>query len=256
MEEWMLICRQNIDLQPSMESEQKFDWTQAAQRYPNMEEAPSFISQQQQVAGEHIFTTSTNPVNLQGKQLQVYTAVCEHSKASSPSQLNMIVSGTAGTGKSYLIHCLRILLTNQLRVAAPTDVAAFNVDGHTLPSLFSLPTKRVFKDLEGDRLHQLQQALSPMKYLIIDEMSMVGRKTLGQVDRHLRQIFPPHTQEVFGGCSYILCGDFGQLPPVMDLPLYTTDSHTELSDQGRTAYQHFDTAFILDQVMHHHCDSK
>ena len=78
---------------------------------------------------------------------------------------------------------------------------------------------------------------------------MVGRKTLGQVDRRLRQAFPHHRQEVFGGCSCLLFGDFGQLPPVMDLPLYTTDSRSELSDQGRAAYQTFKQAVVLDQIM-------
>ena len=78
---------------------------------------------------------------------------------------------------------------------------------------------------------------------------MVGRKLLGQVDRCLRQIFPHHSQQVFGGCSCLLFGDFGQLPPVMDLPLYTTHSRTELSDQGRIAYQSFSQAIVLDQVM-------
>ena len=47
----------------------------------------------------------------------------------------MVVSGTAGTGKSYLIQCLKFLLKKQLLVAAPTGVAAFNVDGYTLHSL-------------------------------------------------------------------------------------------------------------------------
>ena len=72
---------------------------------------------------------------------------------------------------------------------------------------------------------------------------------MGQVDRRLRQAFPNRAQQVFGGCSCLLFGDFGQLPPVMDLPLYTTDSRTELSDQGRAAYQTFQQAVVLDQVM-------
>ena len=35
----------------------------------------------------------------------------------------------------------------------------------------------------------------------------------------------------------------------MDLPLYTTDSRSELSDQGRAAYQTFQQAVVLDQVI-------
>ena len=248
-EEWMLICQQNADLQPSMDTQDGIDWTLAAHSYPTLEEAPSFISQQKQAAGQHMFTTSANPANLQGKQQQVYTIVQQHQSANSPPPLKMIVSGTAGTGKSYLIHCLRLLLQRQLLVAAPTGVAAFNIDGQTLHSLLSLPTRGEFKDLEGETLTKLQQALSEVKYFIIDEMSMVGRKIFGQVDRRLRQAFPHHSQEVFGGCSCLLFGDFGQLPPVMDLPLYTTDSRSELSDQGRAAYQTFQQAVVLDQVM-------
>ena len=104
--------------------------------------------------------------------------------------LRIIVSGTAGTGKSYLINCLRVLLREKVCVAAPTGIAAFNIDGNTLHSLLSLPTKGEFKDLEGEHLNRLQQALSSIQYLIIDEISMVGRKLFGQVDRRLRQVFP------------------------------------------------------------------
>ena len=111
-----------------------------------------------------------------------------------------------------------------MRVAAPTGVAAFNIEGHTLHSLLSLPTKGKYKDLEGERLRHMQQSLAGMHYLIVDEMSMVGRKMFGQVDKRLCQVFPHHAGQLFGGCSCLLFGDFGQLPPVMDLPLYTTVS--------------------------------
>ena len=118
--------------------------------------------------------------------------VHDHSESSDPNRppLRMVVSGTAGTGKSYLIQCLKLLLKDRLCVAAPTGVAAFNVDGYTFHSLLSLPVKGDFKPLEGKRLQTIQQTLAAVDYIIIDEMSMVGRKMFGQVDRRLRQVFP------------------------------------------------------------------
>ena len=81
-----------------------------------------------------------------------------------------------------------------------------NIEGHTLQSL---PVKGDFKDLQEERLHDMQQSLADMEYLIIDEMSMVGRKFLAQVDNRLRQVFPYQADTVFGGCSCLLFGDFG-----------------------------------------------
>lgn len=108
---------------------------------------------------------------------------------------------------------------------------------------------REFKDLEGEHLNWLQQSLINMRCLIIDEFSMVGRKLFGQVDMRLCQVFPQNASEVLGGCSCLLLGDFGQLPPVMDLPLYTTSTSSVLSDIGSNAYQTFDHAVILDHIM-------
>ena len=114
--------------------------------------------------------------------------VCDHFKMQDrATPLRLIISGTAGTGKSYLIRCLKLLLAGELCVTAPTGVAAFNVDGYTLHSLL---IKGDFKQLEGNRLQTIQQFMTSIRYLIIDEMSMVGRKMFGQVDRRLRQAFP------------------------------------------------------------------
>ena len=66
-----------------------------------------------------------------------------------------------------MIHCLRLLLNHRVCVAAPTGVAAFNIKGHTL---HSLPVKVDFKELKEERLHDMQQTLADMDYLIIDEV--------------------------------------------------------------------------------------
>ena len=169
----MLICQSNADLQPGTESQDE-DWTAAGvQRYPNVEEMPTFISRHRESAGQHTFTTSADPQHLQEKQLQTYNMVREHAESDHPEPLRLIVSGTAGTGKSYLINCLRLLLNHRVHVAAPTGVAAFNIEGQTLHSLLSLPVKSDFKQLQGERLNEMQQTLADMEYLIIDEMSMV-----------------------------------------------------------------------------------
>ena len=170
-------------------------------------------------------------------------------QAEDPEPLRMIVSGTAGTGKSFLIHCLKALLLDRLRVMAPTGVAAFNVGSVTLHSLLHLPTRGEFKALEGEQLQQLQQSFSGVDYLIIDEMSMLGRKLFGQVDQRLRQAFPHRAGEALGGCSCLLVGDFGQLPPVMDLPLYSSVPRSAIADLGRTTYQLFAKAVVLTEVL-------
>ena len=88
-------------------------------------------------------------------------------ESTDSAPLGTIVSGTAGTGKSYLIHCLRLLLRDKVRVVALTGVAAFNVDGHTLHSLLSLPTKGEFKNLEGEHVPQQDTAVTS-RYGVFD----------------------------------------------------------------------------------------
>lgn len=101
--------------------------------------------------------------------------VHDYFERDNPSPLRVIVTGTAGTGKSYLMQCIRLLLGAKLTVAAPTGVVSFIIAGTTLHTLLHLPTRGEFKRLEGNRLQQLQQAMTTIKYLIIDEMSMVRR---------------------------------------------------------------------------------
>ena len=245
----MLICQRTSEFEPVNTTEEEHDWTEAATSYPDLDNAPHFIAQGRQNTSYTPFTTTATPDNLKGRQLDVYTTVKQHFESASQEPLHIIVNGTAGTGKSYLINCLRLLLGDSVRVAAPTIVASFIIEGRTLHSLLHLPVRGDFKEMEGSNLQKMQDDLLSIKYLIIDEMSMVGRKTFGMIDRRLRQAFPSKSQAVFGGCSILLFGDFGQLPPVMDLPLYTSVTRSDLSDQGFRAYSQFEIAFTLTQVM-------
>ena len=188
----MLLCQHTPQFLNSVDERRHVDWSLAAKTYENLDKMPHFIAQHRQFYVPQHTNTVADSGHLQGNQLHAYNIVREHFEngSSCKQPLRMIVSGTAGTGKSYLIQCLKRLLGNGLRVAAPTGVAAFNVDGYTLHSLLGLPIKGDFKELERNRLRNIQESLAAVEYIIIDEMSMIGRKLFGQVDRRLRQVFP------------------------------------------------------------------
>ena len=67
--------------------------------------------------------------------------------------------------------------------------------------------------MKGQQLKMIQNKFKSIKYLIVDEYSMVGALMLNKIDRRLRQA-TGKAQQLFGGISIILAGDFKQLPPV------------------------------------------
>ena len=124
---------------------------------------PSFVAQQHQL-DEHVSAKkiSVDPSKLQGKQLEALNVVTSHcSSQDQQPPLKMIVSGTAGTGKSYLIWCLQELLEDQLRMMVPTGAAVYNVHGHTLHSLLSIPVE-VTSETSKDNVSTLSRKLLPV----------------------------------------------------------------------------------------------
>ena len=135
------------------------------------------------------------------------------------------------------------------KVAAYTGRAAFNVQGDTLHSLLSLSCGRKMKQLEGDRLIELQKRFKVCKLLIIDEISTVGCKIFGWVDKRLRQAMS-QPDLPFGGLSIILVGDFLQLPPVIDRPLWKTDLPISSEHiEGLVVFSLYDKVIILKKQM-------
>jgi ATP-dependent exoDNAse (exonuclease V) alpha subunit len=144
-----------------------------------------------------------------------------------PEPLRINIDGTAGTGKSFLISAISAELQNlashenkpnPVMRFAPTGIAAFGINGMTIHSALSISVKS-FNALTPSSLSKFQHQWKDIKLLIIDEKSMVGRTMAGKLDSRLQQIL---TDKVMGGIGVLLFGDFAQLPPVGDSPLYSS----------------------------------
>ncbi len=125
---------------------------------------------------------------------------------------HIFVTGRAGTGKSTLLNHLAEQTSKQLVVCAPTGVAALNVGGQTIHSLFRLPIG-VIADADLEQSNELKKLLSTIDTLVIDEVSMVSADLMDAIDRSLRQARMKR-DEPFGGVQVVLFGDPYQLAPV------------------------------------------
>ena len=151
----------------------------------------------------------------------------------------MILTGQAGSRKRYLTDALRDMLQDSCIVCSYYGIAAFNVKGHTLHSIFQLPTRgRNNCDLRGQHLQKLQISLKGIKYIIIDEFSVIGQTLFGWIDRRCHQATGKMNVHS-GGFSVILIGNIAQLPPVADKVLYHSKPQRQIGLQGLFAYRMF-----------------
>ncbi|MFF2050914.1 ATP-dependent RecD-like DNA helicase [Leifsonia sp. NPDC058194] len=125
---------------------------------------------------------------------------------------HVFVTGRAGTGKSTLLNHLSWNTEKSIVIAAPTGVAALNVGGQTIHSLFRLPIG-VIADHDIEQTVELRKLLNTIDTLVIDEVSMVNADLMDAVDRSLRQA-RQRPAETFGGVQVVLFGDPYQLAPV------------------------------------------
>jgi ATP-dependent DNA helicase PIF1 len=132
----------------------------------------------------------------------------------------VFITGSAGTGKSFLLREAqrRLEQMGTVALAAPTGIAALNIGGMTLHSLFGLSTDGV---LLGDRFRRKgSEYFQSLVALLIDEVSMVRVDIMDNVDRALR--YHRDSALPFGGVKLVLFGDPFQLPPVLKEEDYKT----------------------------------
>jgi ATP-dependent exoDNAse (exonuclease V) alpha subunit len=129
----------------------------------------------------------------------------------------IFLTGKAGTGKSLLLQYFRQNTDKNVVVCAPTGVAALNIGGQTIHSLFRIPPGFV----EQDSLKLEERIINLIKHIdvvVIDEVSMVSPDLLDAIDYRLRQ--GKENSIPFGGAQVLMFGDLFQLPPIPDKELH------------------------------------
>lgn len=131
---------------------------------------------------------------------------------------NVFLTGSAGTGKTYVLNQYIQYLQNRkvpVAITASTGIAATHMNGQTIHSWCGMGVKEAIHQVNLRQLAEkkyIQKNINTARVLIIDEISMLHKNQLGMVDEILQYI--RETIEPFGGLQLVLSGDFFQLPPV------------------------------------------
>lgn len=142
-----------------------------------------------------------------------------------------------------VIDILNLQIDQILGFAIPSD------KGNTIHSTFKLQTVGYNCDaLEGTAAAHFENEHEQAKFFIVDEMSMIRAHRICQIENRCRQL-RPQINEPFGGFFVYFLGDFRQLPPVMDTPLFEPNPKTIDKSRGIEIFKSFDR-FVELQISH------
>ncbi|EDW75620.1 uncharacterized protein Dwil_GK23961 [Drosophila willistoni] len=162
---------------------------------------------------------------------------------------NVFFTGSAGTGKSFLLRKIISALPPDGTVAtASTGVAACLIGGTTLHAFAGIGggDATLPRCLELASRPVNAQTWRKCKRLIIDEISMVDGQYFEKIEavaRHIRR-----NERPFGGIQLILCGDFLQLPPVIKVDFGASTPQQRFCFQSSAWETCIQCVFELKQV--------
>lgn len=149
---------------------------------------------------------------------------------------NVYLTGSAGSGKTYVLHTYIDYLKEQgiaVGITASTGIAATQINGITINSWSGLGIKCELSEADiADLLKRsyLRKRFEKTKVLVIDEVSMLQDYMLDMLNK-LCKAFKKNN-DPFGGLQVVLCGDFFQLPPVIKNSYYNRHSGENLNQEA------------------------
>ncbi len=162
---------------------------------------------------------------------------------------NVFLTGSAGTGKTYILNqYISYLKSRRIPVAitASTGIAATHMNGMTIHSWAGFGIKEQLTRANLNSMKEkkyLKEHLENAKILIIDEISMLHKKQLDMVDTVLQ--FFKENDEPFGGIQVVVCGDFFQLPPIGNVNEKNKDKFAFMSNAWVSAK--FNVCYLTEQ---------
>ena len=154
----------------------------------------------------------TKELNLNAKQQEALDC-CQDGR-------NVFLTGSAGTGKSVVLHRIMALCQSQYAydewaAVSSTGTTAYALGGQTLHSFAGCGIPDIINDF--DRMWNHKREWRRLKVLLLDEVSMLSGEFLDHMSRVVCDIRENHSKP-FGGIQLIVCGDFLQLPPIFNRP--------------------------------------
>lgn len=143
----------------------------------------------------------------------------------------IFLTGSPGTGKSYLLHVIiKKLFHKNLGITATTGCAAVNIGGTTLHSFFKIkPDTDIIKHTQKIITSNcdVYKKIKDLDLLIIDEVSMLDSIFCNNISYILKNC--KNTDKEFGGIQILFVGDFFQLPPVTNQFCFLSSSWINLN---------------------------
>ena len=160
--------------------------------------------------------------------LQVTWVMC--TVLNNPKPRNVLMHGPGGCGKSYTLgklHDAAVKNNIPIVMTSTTGISAFNLpNGSTLHSWLKIGKgtmplvkfKEKFEQQSAYYMTKYAYLTKPNLVLVLDEVSMLGIRVFNIINFIFQ--FARNSNLPFGGVTTVFCGDFLQIPPVGDYPVF------------------------------------